>query len=117
MQLPAGVNLAGKLNGRQGYVYPRNFFTQPRGGGIGRANVYLNPFGVDRYGDFWIADLRLEKTFDMKGTRLSGMLDIFNVFNSGTVLAREARQNLSNANRVLNILAPRVLRFGVRWVF
>ena len=117
VELPAGVNLAGKLNGHQGYAYYRNFYTPPRGGGIGRAWVWLNPFGVDRYHDFWIADLRLEKTFDVKGTRLSGMLDIFNLFNASTVLARESRQNLSNGDRVLNILAPRVLRFGVRWVF
>jgi hypothetical protein len=117
VQLPAGVNLAGKLNGHHGYVFPRAFYTPNRSGGIGRAWVYLNPFGVDRYDDFWIADLRLEKTFEIKGTRLSGMLDIFNLLNGGTVLAREPRQNLGNANRVLNILAPRVLRFGVRWVF
>jgi hypothetical protein len=117
VQLPAGINLAGKLNGRQGYVYPRAFYTPPRSGGIGRAWVYLNPFGVDRYDDFWIVDLRLEKTFNIKGTRLSGMLDIFNSLNAGTVLAREPRQNLANANNVINILAPRVLRIGVRWVF
>ncbi len=117
VQLPAGINLAGKLNGHQGYVFPRAFWTPPRRGGIGRALVFLNPFGVDRYDDFWIADLRLEKTFNVKGTRLSGMLDIFNLFNASTVLARELRQNLSSANRVLNILAPRVFRFGVRWAF
>ena len=117
VELPAGVNLSGKLNGHQGYVYPRSFWTPPRRGGIGRAYVYLNPFGEDRYDDFWIADSRLEKTFDIKGTRLSGMADIFNLFNAATVLARESRENLSNGDRVLNILAPRVLRFGVRWVF
>jgi hypothetical protein len=72
---------------------------------------------VDRYGDFWIADLRLEKTFDIKGTRLSAMLDVFNMFNAGTVLSRDLRQNVPSANRVMNILAPRVFRFGVRWVF
>ena len=117
VQLPAGVNLAGKLNGHQGYIFPRSFYTSPRRGGIGRAWVNLSPFGEDRYEDFWIADFRVEKTFVFKGTRLTGMLDIFNVFNSAYVIAREPRQNLSNANRVLNILAPRVLRFGVRWVF
>ena len=117
VQLPAGVNLAGMLNSHQGDVYPRSFRTPPRRGGIGRALMYLNRFGVDRYEDFWIADVRLEKTFDVKGTRLSSMLDIFNLLNASTVFARELRQNLSNANRVLNILAPRVLRFGVRWVF
>jgi hypothetical protein len=79
--------------------------------------VLLNPAGVDRYEDFWIADLRLEKTFHIKGTRLSGMLDVFNLFNAATVLARERRQNRSNANRVTKILAPRVFRIGVRWVF
>lgn len=117
VKLPAGVNLAGKLNGRQGYGFPRSFWTPLRGGGIDRAWVNLQTFGNARYDDLWIADLRVEKSFDIRGTRLSGMLDIFNLFNTATVLSREPRQNLTTANRIVDILAPRVLRFGVRWVF
>jgi hypothetical protein len=117
VELPAGVKLAGKLNGRQGYVFYRNYYVRRRRGGIGPAYIYINPFGVDRYDDLWIADLRLEKSFDIRGTRLAGMLDIFNLFNAATVLSRTTLQNVPEANRVYDVLAPRIVRFGVRWVF
>jgi hypothetical protein len=117
VELPAGVNLAGKLNGRQGYGFPSSVWTPPRRGGIGRAWVNLQSLGEARYDDLWIADLRVEKSFDIRGSRLSTMLDVFNVLNAATVLSREPRQNLPVANRIYDILAPRVLRIGVRWVF
>ncbi len=117
VELPAGVNLAGKLNGRQGFGFPSSVWTPPRRGGIGRAWVNLQPLGDARYDDFWIADLRVEKSFEIRGSRLSAMLDVFNLFNAATVLSREPRQNLPVANRIYDILAPRVLRIGLRWVF
>ena len=41
-------------------------------------------------------------------------LDVFNVANSNTVQAIRSRQNAANANQIQAIVAPRVLRFGVR---
>ena len=117
VQLPAGVTLAGKLNSRQGYIFPRTFWTRSRGGGIGSADVLLEPLGENRLDNLWLADLRVEKSFDIGRTRLSGMVDVFNLFNSATVLAREYRQNLDTANRIDDILSARVIRFGVRWMF
>jgi hypothetical protein len=117
VQLPASVNLAGKLNGHQGYVFYRNYYVRHRAGGIGSARLYLNPFGEDRYDDFWIVDLRFEKSFDIKGTRLNGMVDIFNLLNAATVLGRQPSQNFASANQIYSILAPRIVRFGVRWIF
>ena len=113
----AKCHLAGRLNGRQGYVLPPTFWTPNRGGGIGRADVLLEPIGATRLQNLWIADLRLEKAFDIRGTRLSAMVDIFNLFNAATVLAREKRQNLDSANEIRDILSPRILRFGVRFTF
>ena len=88
-----------------------------RSGAIGPVDVLLELIGESRLEDLWIADLRLEKTWDIGRTRLSGMVDIFNLFNSATVLARHYRQNLKNANKIQDVLSPRVFRFGVRWMF
>ena len=40
--------------------------------------------------------------------------DLFNVGNSNTIQAIRSRQNASNANQIQAIVAPRVIRFGVR---
>jgi hypothetical protein len=117
VELPAGINIAGRVNGRQGYIFPQTFETGPRGGGIGRADVLLIPIGDSRYEDLWLVDLRLDKTFVLGRARLTGMVDFFNIFNSATVLARHFRQNRANANQVRDIVAPQVVRFGVRCVF
>jgi hypothetical protein len=45
------------------------------------------------------------------------MLDIFNLLNAATILTRQARQNSGNANKITEVLAPRVLRIGVRWIY
>jgi hypothetical protein len=42
-------------------------------------------------------------------------LDVFNVTNSNTIQAIRGTQNASNANQIQAILAPRVVRFGVRF--
>ena len=114
VQLPFGVNVAGKLNGREGFIFPRSFRTPNRAGGLGRTEVLLEPLGDSRLDDLWVADLRVEKVFNLGSRRLSGMLDVFNLLNASTVLGRERRQNFTTANRVQDILSARVVRFGVR---
>jgi len=42
---------------------------------------------------------------------------VFNLTNGNTVLSKRRTQNAANANNIANILAPRVLRFGVRVTF
>jgi hypothetical protein len=41
-------------------------------------------------------------------------LDVFNVANSSTIQAIRGTQNAANANQIQAIVAPRVVRFGVR---
>jgi hypothetical protein len=36
------------------------------------------------------------------------------VANFGTVLAQRTTQNASNANNISGVVAPRIIRFGVR---
>ena len=104
-----------KLNGRQGFAFPETFRSPSRPGGLGRVEVLFNPIGDTRLDNLWIADLRVEKAFSIGRIKLSGMMDIFNLANSNLVLGRERRQNLTTANRVQDILSPRVIRFGVRY--
>jgi hypothetical protein len=117
VELPYGVRLAGKLNGRQGFPFLRSFRTDNRGQGIGRVEVLLDPVGDSRLKDLWITDLRAEKVFDIGHAQISGIVDGFNVFNSATVLKEERRQNFLTANRIEDILSARVVRFGARLTF
>lgn len=114
-QLGRGFNVAGKLNGREGFVFPETFRSASRPGGAGRVEVLFDPIGTTRLQNLWLADLRLEKQFNFSGSRFSVMMDIFNLFNAPTVLGRERRQNLSTANRVQDVLSARIFRFGLRF--
>jgi hypothetical protein len=115
--LPYGFSVAGFFNARDGYPLNRTILTPTRTGGIGTAGVFVSPYATDRYDDFYQVDMRVDKTFRLGRTRLVGSIDGFNVLNSGVVLARTARQNASNANNVTTLLAPRVVRFGLRLQF
>jgi len=46
--------------------------------------------------------------------RIVPSIDLFNVFNTNTVQAIRGTQNASNANQIQAIVAPRVLRAGIR---
>ena len=114
VQLPAGFNIAGKFNGRQGFAFPETFRSANRAGGLSRVEVLLDPIGDVRLKNLWVADFRLEKSFTWGSRRLSAMMDIFNLLNSASVLGQERRQNFTTANRIQDLLSARVVRFGVR---
>ncbi len=116
-ELPAGFSAAGFLNLRDGFPFNRVVLSPSRTGGYGTIDVFVRPFGEERYGSFRQVDARLDKTFRMGKTRLIASLDAFNVFNEAIVLDRVERQNASNANNVQTVLAPRVFRLGLRFQF
>jgi len=65
-------------------------------------------------------DLRGEKSFDFSGRQLAFSLDMFNAFNAATVLGRQydvTATGTTGANQPLEIMNPRLLRFGVRFQF
>jgi hypothetical protein len=43
--------------------------------------------------------------------------DLFNAFNSGTILGRNRQANSGAFGRPTDLLAPRILRLGVRFGF
>ncbi len=79
--------------------------------------MLLEPLGENRFDSFQIMDFRLERVFSFGSTRFIPAMDVFNLTNGNTVLARRRNQNASNANVVSGIVAPRVIRFGVRVQF
>ena len=65
-------------------------------------------------------DLRLERRFAFGQSRLSLDVDVFNLFNAGTVLGRQydARlEGVTGFGQVLEIMNPRIARLGVRYTF
>ena len=63
-------------------------------------------------------DLRVAKHFRFGGkANFDLTADLFNIFNSGTVLVRNGSASSSAFNRIDEILAPRIARFGVRLGF
>jgi hypothetical protein len=107
------INLAGFYQARQGYPFPQALrVTRPNRGGT--IDVFLDPMGDVRLPNLHYADFRVDKAFTFGQLRVIPSMEVFNVGNVNTVLARRRLQAASNANRISGIVAPRVIRFGVR---
>jgi hypothetical protein len=122
-QLPYDLNVSAFYNARQGY--PQEITVQVpscsggattgcRLNGAGTVDVLLNPVGETRLPNFQNVDFHVERPIKAANVRFVPSLDIFNVGNWNTVQAIRSRQNASNANQIQAILAPRVIRFGIR---
>jgi hypothetical protein len=122
-QAPWGINLSAFYNSRQGY--PQEITVQVpscasgqttgcRSNGSGTVDVLLDPVGETRLPTYHNVDFHVERAVSFKTVRFTPSLDMFNVANSNTIQAIRSRQNASNANQIQAIVAPRVIRFGVR---
>ena len=58
--------------------------------------------------------MHLERPISVGFGRLVPSFDIFNLTNNDTIQALRGNQNANNANNIQAIVAPRVIRFGVR---
>jgi hypothetical protein len=119
-QFAYGINVAANMTARQGYGMP--FFEtvdsadplQPE------KRVLLVDPDDSRLPSVATFDLRGEKTFAFGSRQLALSLDLFNVFNSSTVLGRQYDVTTTGStgyNQPLEIMNPRLLRFGVRFQF
>ncbi len=108
---PWGFNIAGSVNGRQGYISPPYIKAS---GGTGSRRVQLAPIEEFRNDNIYTLDARVEKSFHIGQTELLLGLDGFNLANKHYVLQRDRNVlDGSQANQVTERLSPRVLRFGV----
>ncbi len=114
---PWDINIGATYNFRQGYLFPQRILSPNRSGAAGTVNLLLQPFGESRYDTFQMVDARVAKRFVFGRRSVEASLDIFNVGNVNTVLTRNLNQAAATANQVTGIVAPRVLRLGVRVQF
>ncbi len=113
--LPWGFYLGAFFNYRSGYPIQRYFNTSTSLLNQGRVSVQTEKVGDSRYPDIVMFDLRLSKVFDIgKFGKIELMFDGFNLFNSYTTLGWNS-QSGSSFQAVTSILAPRILRLGLKW--
>ena len=98
---------------------------------LGSSNRYSIQIGhVDDYrlDNVYEFDLRLEKNFRLGPVQATASLDVFNVFNGGTVTGRDNRVGdfdsrgsaftpNSNFNLPTQVQSPRIVRLGARVFF
>jgi hypothetical protein len=116
-QLPANFEVGTSIFGRQGYVYP--VILRLNAGGDGAQRAMATPtLDTTRYDTLWDADFRLANKIKL-GSRSSMEItaDLFNAFNSGTILQRNRQANASAFRSPTDVLSPRILRIGVRLNF
>jgi len=113
-QAPFGFNVSAFYNARQGYPFERGILSPSRINGGNTTFIVLDPIGDNRLPNFQNVDFHVDRRFRFNGVSLLPGLDVFNVGNSNTIQAIRGTQNAANANQIQAILAPRVVRFGLR---
>src|SRR5262249_22221003 len=113
-QAPYGFNVSAFYNARQGYPFERFVQGPSRTNGAGIPIVVLDPIGESRLPNYQNLDFHIDRRFRFGTANLLPSLDIFNVANANTVQSIRGTENASNANQIQALLAPRVIRFGVR---
>ena len=121
------INLAGTASVTQGYPFPQQIAITSRGNQLADTNVYLFPLGDVRLPNLFAADFRIDKAVKLGTMRLIPSIEFFNVTNSSEILSRRRTQYSYNVgtgvgsssatlppNNISSIIAPRVIRFGVR---
>jgi hypothetical protein len=116
-QAPFDFNVSGFYNARQGYIFEPYVTTPSRTFNGGTVNVLLDPVGNNRLPNFQNLDFRVDRPFKFGNSRWIPSMDIFNLFNSNTILALQRQQNATTANNISQVVAPRVVRFGLRVTF
>jgi hypothetical protein len=119
-QLPWGVNVAGNLVAREGFGQP--FFATTETGDVSapEKRVLLVDPDETRLPGVVSLDLRVGKTFNVRDKELAFDLDLFNALNRSTVLGRQYDVTATGAtgfNQPLELMNPRLARFGVRFRF
>jgi hypothetical protein len=117
--MPWDIGLSGSWKVQSGRQYGRN--TSVAVPNDITQSIRMEPVTANRAPTVSILDFRVDKSFTFgRYGRLTGMVDIFNAVNSGTVI-NFATTTTTTATpsylRVLGILDPRIVRFGVRYEF
>jgi hypothetical protein len=108
------IHVSGTFNARQGYPFLQSVLSPDRANSAGTIQVLLDPVGDKRLDAVAYADVRVDKGFRVGPLDFVAIAEIFNLSNSNAILSRHRNQAAANANQVSGIIAPRVMRFGMR---
>jgi hypothetical protein len=112
--LPWDVGVSGSWKVQSGQQYGRTVSVAFPGDST--QTVRVEPITANRFPTVSILDFRLDKSFHLgRYGRLTGMVDVFNALNAGTVIS--LRTTTVNFKEVTEILDPRIVRFGLRFEF
>ncbi|MEX2272121.1 MAG: TonB-dependent receptor [Vicinamibacterales bacterium] len=114
-QAPWKISLAANLLVRQGYAKPYYRSGVPTGDPLGDLKTLLlvSP-GEFRLAPVTSLDGRASRAFTIERLRLNVDVDVFNVLNLATVLRRQYDLRVTTADTPLEIMAPAILRLGIR---
>jgi hypothetical protein len=110
-RVPCGFDVAVRAYGRQGYPAPT--FVTVAAADATRL-IHVGDFDGSRYRRVFVADFRVERTFPIARFNVDVSADFFNLLNSQTVLQRQTDLIDPLKGDTLEVLSPRVIRFGVR---
>jgi hypothetical protein len=110
---PWGFNVSASVDGREGFPIP--YYDQVSTS-YGNQNLNLvGDFDNIRLDDLFIANLRVEKEFNLTGpVNMTFGIDMFNVTNENTGLSYQTRADVSSAGNLQDNISPRIYRLGVR---
>jgi hypothetical protein len=119
-QAPYGINFGANYLIRQGYAMP--WYSTVRGIsdplGSTKSVLLVGQFAQDRLPAVQTMDIRVGKQFTFRTVRLNVDFDVFNLFNSATVLGRQYNAYVTSGTPqytdVMEIMQPRIARIGVR---
>jgi hypothetical protein len=110
-EAPFGVKVTPLLRHQAGQAFGRTFVATLNYGNI---RIAAEPLDTRRQDHITVFDTRLEKVFRVTANlKLSGFADFYNIFNSN------AEQNIGWSSgtswlRPVNIIPPRIVRFGTK---
>jgi hypothetical protein len=110
-ELPFGIGTSGSYKFQSGRQWGRSLSVALPVAGT--EVIRAEPVTANRAPSIGIFDLRFDKSFLFGRTRITGMVDVFNIGNLGTVTGW---QNATGATfkEAIVLLDPRIVRFGVR---
>jgi hypothetical protein len=113
-QAPYSINVSAFYNARQGYPFEASIQSPSRPNGAGIATLLLDGVGENRLPNYQNLDFHADRPVRFGTVRLVPSLDMFNVLNGNTVQALQRVQNAATANQISAIVAPRVVRLGLK---
>jgi len=117
--MPYGISVSGALQIATGLPLERVFtVTRTQVPALTQVtqSVDLVPAGEIRLATHQLLDVRLARTFNLAGTKLQGIADVYNLFNDNAAISEVTAVGPS-LGHPSEIIQGRLLRLGIQWNF